>query len=405
MCDKILTGEEQISVPYPVLKSGILKNDIMLNDIADGTKNSVSCKQLSDDSIGAICKAFDELTPEVSLPTGSIIAATKERVELHTKLFKNEYMNDKTGDNQYEGNCTDVIDKKTIQEMDKVLYARQLHKRYNREPDDERAKWNIKWLSIGDYTNKEAEMVVRVFGHIPSATRAVFLIGGLHGDEYGGKRAVKIMKNYIKENQELVMNDVVVFVLNPANNTDNRAIDNRDPNRRFMENPLRLSELQAITGFISKLMGKYKDLIIISAHSYHDTYPNPGRQKGTGIVFPLYNLTERGRKLAKDIADKKTTTTFTDDRGLYSIPESSKNLRKTFLEYMKTNFKEMDMFDDAALYGELIYYIDYYFSRTNVKMIEFETPIDSFTPDKVEQVWGGGFKCFIKDLLEGKIDA
>jgi hypothetical protein len=37
-------------------------------------------------------------------------------------------------------------------------------------------------------------------------------------------------------------------------------------------------------------------------------------------------------------------------------------------------------------------------------MIEFETP-KSFAPNKVEELWGGGLKEFIRDLIGGKINA
>jgi hypothetical protein len=269
---------------------------------------------------------------------------------------------------------------------------------------------------IGDYTKDKAEaMEVTIYGYgaqkgsLPiqgECQKAIFLIGGLHSDESGGRRAIKIMEDHIRKNPSFVLIDTNVFVLNPASITNKREINGKDPNRHFMDNPLLLSELKAITGFISKLITSYNGLTIISAHSYDDTFSNPGRQNGTGIVFPLYNLTEEGRKRAVKNANPNTKSkeTFQDDRNLYSIPESSKNLRKAFLNHMKTNFKEMDLFDNVALYGELIYYIDFYFSNTNVKMIEFETP-KTFAPDKVEELWGGGFKNFIRELVGGKINA
>jgi len=375
MSDEIFYGNGRIRVFHPVLKSKILKEDEPLNYIAAGSKSGVSCKALSEDSIKAVCKAFDELIPEVDLNKDNIIAATKERIELHVKLFKNEYMNDKTGDNQYESNYTDEIDKKTILDMDEVLYAKQRHKLYKGESDDERAKWGIKWLSIGDYTDK-AQMVVRVFGHITSATRAIFLIGGLHGDEYGGKRAIKIMKNHIKKNPGRVFSGTVVFVLNPANNTNDRNINGIDPNRAFFlqDTDIRKpNEVKAISTFLLKLARKFKYITIISGHT--------GREKKErekmGTVFPLYKLTNEGRKLVKQEVEKEGKNGYYEngiktggDKKYFDLDHDSIILRRQFHSII--GFFEDNIWRDEIYNGELINFTDMYIP--NATMIEFETP-------------------------------
>ena len=355
-----------------ILEHDLLRRDSELNKIAVG-----ETVNLVEDSIRAVCNALNELTISTNINPLAVTGNTtirNARIVSSIKLFQNEYMNEKTGDREYEENCSGEIDQKTICAMDEALLN----------------SWKIKYYELDGYSNG-VKMFLRVFGE--GSQKAVFLIGGLHGDELGGKRAIRIMKDNIKNNPNIVPASTTVYVLNPASNSGVREINGLDPNRYFTT-PLVLRELVAIIRFICDLLAKYPWLTIISAHSYNDPDhddPETGRVSRNGIVFPLYNLTDAGRARAR-----QNLKFPVGDRTLYSIPEESRELRELFNRH--TGFKEMDMFDYKAIVGELIYFIDQNYSGRNISMIEFETP-KSLHADRIQERWGDGFINFISEFM------
>jgi hypothetical protein len=379
-----------------ILRHRFLRDDAVLNRIAAGeTVNH------DDNSHKTICEVLNTLTES----TDSLLTVEEDssmdssRIVSCIKLFQYEYMDEykieKREDQKYEGDCPGIIDQDTVLAMDKALR--------------ETGGWKIKWRELDGYTDgqKKKPMIVRVFGR--GSRNAVLLIGGLHSDEVGGMRAIKIMKNYMKLNPIIIPTGTTVFVLNPASVTWNRYINGLDPNRQFMTYEI-LNETHAIIGFISYLLENHDRLTIISAHSYTDSNDEvTGRVSKNGIVFPLYNLTDLGREKARK---KEAIEDLTNLELYYSIPPKSREIRELF--HNATGFKEMDLFDYKPIVGELLYYLDdYYFYHRNLapnkslNMVEFETPKSEEVElangkrhaDNIETSWGSSFRSFLFNLL------
>jgi hypothetical protein len=135
----------------------------------------------------------------------------------------------------------------------------------------------IEQVSIGAYSGGGA-MLVRQYGELSGAERALFFIGQIHhGDESGAGDAIRLMETSI-QGLELPKN-TLVYLLNPAGG---RFINGIDLNHDFLDQ--RLSETRA---------RRYRSVLIVSAHQYND------RNRGTlgrGFVFPLYEFTGAGRQ-------------------------------------------------------------------------------------------------------------
>jgi hypothetical protein len=392
-------GRVSVKTWCHILEHDILKKDILLNKIAAGEKNV----NLNNDSVKALCNALNELTIQTNINKNNRLTPTKTtaikdpEIMLRLRLFQNEYMNKKTGDKEYEGDCSGEIDKETILAMDKALID----------------KWKIKYYDLGEYT-KGGKMLARVFGE--GTNTAVFLIGGLHGDELGGKRAIKIMKEHIKDNPNIIPANTIFYVLNPASISIDRNINGYDANRSFcLEEKNMPKEIQAIVKLIDYFIERYAALTIISGHSFFDDTAarnsNGRKTEGKTLVFSLYKLTEQGEaEVKRVVAGRKyfpqgIKLSNTVDIKYHEIQQDSKILMDAFIrssENSSTPFiNEQDFFDDEIIYGELMYFIaekKAEFLRKNVMknitMIEFETP-KSLSPPVVEDLWGDSFKNFV----------
>jgi hypothetical protein len=218
----------------------------------------------------------------------------------------------------------------------------------------------VEQVLIGTYSGG-GDMLVRQYGEVSGAERALFFIGQIHGDESGAGDAIRLMEASI-EGRGLPGN-TLVYLLNPANRSGRRLIDGIDPNRDFLDR--RLSETRAIASFCERLAARYRSVLIVSAHQYND------RNRGTlrqGFVFPLYELTGVGRQ---KIAGKAGGAIISMSALLdYTTPAESEAVARQFADL--TGFTYEAMWKNEMYPGELMYFV----SRlgAHVSMIEFEIP-------------------------------
>ncbi|MDR2941608.1 MAG: hypothetical protein LBV17_03350 [Treponema sp.] len=377
----LVSPTERVSVKTwcYILKHDILRKDAILNKIAINEK-----PEHDDYPLQTICKAFNELSKPMNVGRFTTI---RDLITVQIKLFQNEYMNKYTADKEYEENCSGKIDSETILAMDKALIN----------------GWKLRWYELGSYYNG-IKMIVRAYGE--GSNKAIFLIGGIHSDELGGRRAIKIMKNCIKENPSYVPSDTTVFVLNPASISNDRNINGIDPNRAFFLPDTAIDkpkEVKAISTFLLTIAQQFSHITIISGHTGNDL--EEGRFPGEGVVFPLYKLTASGEIKVKNELKGRTyyvqgiKLINNDNIKYYNNPQTSVELMDLF--WNCTKFRRKGLWDDSVYYGELIYFIADKINKP-VTMIEFETPLSltRTNSDKIESMWGNAFREFIEKLLK-----
>jgi len=341
-----------------ILKHNLIKNDSGLNRLAVG-----ETVDLNEASVLAVCKALDTLIVPYDSSSlnnfGRITSIKHEKIVPIIKLFQNEYMDEETDDDKYEDNCTGEMNKDIIIAMDKALID----------------GWEIGRNIIGSFTNG-TKMIVRYFG--TGKERAIFLIGGLHSDELGGRRAIKIMKEHIKkkikEKPDFIPENTTVFVLNPASVIGDRLIGTIDPNRAFSlpDNDNRKpKEVITISKFLTDITDQFNSIIVISGHS---GWEEKGRE-GNGTVFPLYKLTNEGKKyldafVKKNGKNNYYITGINIEKKYFTLDQASVNIRRDFS--FITKFIEVDIWRNEVYNGELISFLDK--NIPDAIMIEFETP-------------------------------
>jgi hypothetical protein len=235
---------------------------------------------------------------------------------------------------------------------------------------------------IGNYYEGTA-MLVRRYGLGKNNTKAIFIIGRLHGNEEGAENSIKIMEDYIKENPHVVPANTSVFILSPASKTSDRNISGIDPNRNFLDKDIdRLNETKAIAYFTKKIAQEWKSLTIISAHQYNNV-TGQRKKNGTGFVFPLYDLTPEG---LKDIEGKPGDYKEKMTKGKhYNNSKTSEILAKKFSEIVKFQYEPMWLYNQesnkAEMYpGEYIYFVSR-LNKPSVNMIEYEIPLSDSVID------------------------
>lgn len=218
----------------------------------------------------------------------------------------------------------------------------------------------IEQVSIGTYSGG-GTMLVRQYGEANGATRALFFIGQIHGDESGAGDAIRLMETYI---QGLGLpKNTLVYLLNPASRSGRRLVNSIDPNRDFLDR--RLSETRAIASFCEMLAARYRSVLIVSAHQYNDRNRNT---LGQGFVFPLYELTSAGRqKIAGKAGDAIISMNARLD---YTTPAESEAVARQFADL--TGFTYEAMWKNEMYPGELMYFVSSL--GAHVSMIEFEIP-------------------------------
>lgn len=260
---------------------------------------------------------------------------------------------------------------------------------------------------------------------IKGVQKAIFFIGGLHGNEEGGIKAIEKMEEYLQ--QELFLNsrnryeldNTIFFFLNPVNQDPaSREIDGVDPNRTF-KNITRLKETIAIDWFLNILKSNYDVITIISGHQYNivDSPRNAWRNdpkydqsetRPRGVIMPLY-IEGVGIDEAWESIDDKVTGNIIR----YKSHNESKELALEFIE--KSNIKSIFKFEPVwykkhnsvsdenprgYIYPqEFMYYInDIQKSGINIKMIEFEVP-NRWKKIDYRNQFHNGLSNFIKYLI------
>jgi len=260
----------------------------------------------------------------------------------------------------------------------------------------------INYRYIGN-DHKGKPMYVRVYGSGIKNT-AIFFIGGIHGNEFGGIWSLHLMEDFIEMNENIFNYSVNLFFLNPVHNLrqienpqdekrlsiyDNRFIIGKDPNRNFLAG--NIPEVKNIINFTDYLINNYSKIIIISAHSFNDN--KEGRPYGNGVICPNFNLTASGKhKLSDDRAKPIRSDGIKIDSSDYVNPEDSILLAR--------EFERLTGFVYSSLWDNEIYDCDYmlYLKDKKVIMIEFETP-QSLTYQQIQNKWRRGYEDFIRSLL------
>jgi hypothetical protein len=220
--------------------------------------------------------------------------------------------------------------------------------------------YSIEQVSIGTYSGG-GDMLVRQYGEVNGAEKALFFIGQIHGDESGAGDAIRLMEASV---QGLGLpGNTLVYLLNPASRSGRRLVNGIDPNRDFLDQ--RLTETRAIASFCETLATRYRSVLIVSAHQYND------RNRGTlrqGFVFPLYELTSAGQQ---KIAGKAGDAIISMNARLeYTTPAESEAVARQFADL--TGFTYEAMWKNEMYPGELMYFVSSL--GAHVSMIEFEIP-------------------------------
>jgi predicted deacylase len=235
-------------------------------------------------------------------------------------------------------------------------------------------------VSIGTYSDGAA-MTVTAYGS--GTERALFLLGGLHGNEAGGKYAVTVMETAVRRQQGgQVFFETTVFVLNPASRSVARDIAGIDPNRDFISQAL--PETRAIAAFTQTLAADYPQVLIISAHQYNDARRGA---PGAGFVFPLYLLTGPGKRKIAGLPG--TATVSMTPQADYVTPAASAAAALAFAE--ATGFVLEPLWQNEMYPGEYMHFVS---ALGRVSMIEFEVPQSDADKGTLAK-WDAGFTRFM----------
>jgi len=240
-------------------------------------------------------------------------------------------------------------------------------------------------IKIGYFTNG-SQMYARKYGYGAGSFKAVIFIARIHGGEDGAENSVRIMENYLTRNPQIIPKNMSVFFINPASAVRSRLIYSSrhpagaDPNRNFLDTDLTLNETAAIALFIENIAAHWKNVTVISAHQY-DNLAGSRRTNGTGWVFPLYELTQKGLEA---IEGKSGSTPVIMRKGIdnhYTNPPASDNLARMFSQLVNFQYEPMWFYNhstnQAEMYpGEFIYFISRLNKKLNasIDIIEFEIP-------------------------------